>query len=547
MGVVVDFMAAVKSRGTDYQCTFSLVDPTYDGSGPNTGLRVRFFRSSLDELPKIRGTGDVVALRNVKIKDWQGMTMALSSFRTEWTVFPAGGIPEAPGCGTKLVPSFSSRKKQPAAVTEQLYAIRLCNMRDRSTFTAPIEPPNPSGQNFVRIATTTERPRNRFSLIKDLAVKDGKSYHDLVGQVVKTASANSNMLELYVTDYTPNENLWDYEWGRHESAGESLSRDGDEYGYAPARRANNTSKSWPGPFGKLTMLVTLFEPHASFARSQVKVGHNVYLRNTYIRNPEAGSLRIEGSIYTDKRYSERIDVSIIHNRDDERVQKMLERKRAYWKKAVRQQDAFFKDAQSMRKRQHDGDGEPGSKTKKKRGKARKEESRVVETGRDEVLGPNKHVKCSHPAMNTLSLSEVHHGLHRDTKTPGGQHYQLPFHNVRFRARDAECLVGMTAMNLRKNPEALEELRQKLFVLWGELEERKSSVASTSLALRERHPNVAMSGKPAASRASSLAFDCCLQEYGVRSNRPRRGREYKESDELWMGWERRFKMWGTTIK
>jgi len=63
---------------------------------------------------------------------------------------------------------------------------------------------------------------------------------------------------------------------------------------------------------------------------------------------------------------------------------------------------------------------------------------------------------------------------------------------------------------------LKALREKLFFLWGELEEDKKSGALAS-----------------GNQTKNKPFICCIQEYGVRD----------ESD----GWIRMHKMFSTTIK
>ena len=100
MGVVTDFLPPSRSRGTDLIFTFSIADPSYGGNYDD-GLRVRFFRPLASEMPAIRGTGDVVLLRSIKISEYHGMTIGLSNRVTSWVVFPAGSIPvKAPSSGT---------------------------------------------------------------------------------------------------------------------------------------------------------------------------------------------------------------------------------------------------------------------------------------------------------------------------------------------------------------------------------------------------------------------------------------------------------------
>jgi len=63
IGVVSDVMVPGKTQGTDYQMTFTLLD---NSTLPN-GLRVKFFRKNLFDMPAIQSIGDVVVLRKIKV------------------------------------------------------------------------------------------------------------------------------------------------------------------------------------------------------------------------------------------------------------------------------------------------------------------------------------------------------------------------------------------------------------------------------------------------------------------------------------------------
>lgn len=63
MGMVSDRMPASHTRGTDVQMTFVLID----NSVLQHGLRFKFFKKTVDELPHITQRGDIVLLRKVKV------------------------------------------------------------------------------------------------------------------------------------------------------------------------------------------------------------------------------------------------------------------------------------------------------------------------------------------------------------------------------------------------------------------------------------------------------------------------------------------------
>lgn len=113
---------------------------------------------------------------------------------------------------------------------------------------------------------------------------------------------------------------------------------------------------------------------------------------------------------------------------------------------------------------------------------------------------------------------------------------------RKKANLGRQLVVFLFLSLRNNKEAFIRLQEKLCILWGDLDERKSE----GMDLQQKGP-------------SSLPFTCCIKEWGVRcacrtsvsshddddSDRdcavvgPEHNREC-------LGWERRFALFGTTI-
>lgn len=367
IGVVTDVRAPCRSKGTDWVCTFSISDPTYDDS--EEGLLVRFFRPMEMELPRIQGTGDVVILRNIKIKEWSGRTMAMSGKTTSWAVFASDSVPEKAPPRFQL--AFVKDPRAPAPLpTEMEYAIFLCNSRDRSTFRKTSEPYSagadvllPQTDSIIQ-ASTSRLSRDKFSTIKDVQVDN---YYDLVGQVVKIYPSNGNV-ELYISDYTTNSQLYNYVWGY--PAGQDVgSREGDEFGYAPH---NSDNRKWPGPFGRLTLTVTLWPGHCYFAQSNVKENHFVYLRNVLIRKSRDRK-KIEGSMHTDRKYPDRVNISIIKDHgDDDRVKSVLRRKLEYSEKFKAQSHRFINEARGQ-KRKLGNSGKPISKAQAKKQKKQQRE------------------------------------------------------------------------------------------------------------------------------------------------------------------------------
>ena len=342
MGVVIDFLPPKRSRGSDIMCSFSILDPTY-ARYDNTGLKIRFFRPSETELPAIQRTGDILLLRFLKISNWSGMTVGLSSRGTSWTVFPAASIPRGIQTSQQALKHIKEPRAPIPSYPEMHYAVNLHEGSSSMTFVEASPSLFQSSPISVPGGPNTAGPawKDKFALIRDIGCD---SFHDLVGQVIKIYPHNDRV-ELYVTDYTSNNLLWNYEWGEDDVDGSG--REGDAYNYVP--RAS-TNKKWPGPFGKMTLTVTLWPPHAYFSRQNVKEGDYVHLRNVRIKFSRDSKL--EGVLHSDQRYPDRIDVTILkNNENDDRVKDLLRRKREYSKRFQKSSEDFVAEVRGLKRKE----------------------------------------------------------------------------------------------------------------------------------------------------------------------------------------------------
>ena len=371
IGVVTDYLPPSRSRGTDWMCTFSIADSTLGGF--DNGLKVKFFRPMETELPAIRGTGDVVLIRNIRVRPWSGMTLALSNHISTWVVFPAGLIPEkAPPSDFVQLKHIKESRATAPTTSEMLYVISLCNSRDRNAYPTPMDPLVTSTpvSSHMTLPPTSIR-RDKFSLIKDVQIE---YFYDLIGQVVKIFPGSGNT-DLAITDYTSNNLLYNYEWDQDE-VNESISN-GDSHGYT----SRTSAKKWRGPYGYMTLNVTLWPPHSYFAQVSIKEDDYVHVRNVRIKLNSNG--KVEGSLHTDRRQSDRIDITPLTELTDERVKDLLRRKLEYSKRFNSQREAFIKEARAA-KRKHDGEGEVLSKNQaKKRRKQEREKREKIELAKPE--------------------------------------------------------------------------------------------------------------------------------------------------------------------
>ncbi|KAH8891387.1 hypothetical protein GQ53DRAFT_746904 [Thozetella sp. PMI_491] len=118
--------------------------------------------------------------------------------------------------------------------------------------------------------------------------------------------------------------------------------------------------------------------------------------------------------------------------------------------------------------------------------------------------------------------------------------------------EGQCLTGLDAVDLRADQHALERLREKMFTLWGDLEEHKARDVARQERERSRRPGerpaldsdgeeeVSEEGRRA---VSNTPFACCIREFGVRVPEEDPG---KADAGEGMRWQRVFGLFGTKI-
>lgn len=128
---------------------------------------------------------------------------------------------------------------------------------------------------------------------------------------------------------------------------------------------------------------------------------------------------------------------------------------------------------------------------------------------------------------------------------------------------AQCLLNLDASDLHQDEDTLDILRDRLFLLWGELEEKKSigednkrraarvALANTNLNRPPSHSSDDESTAPQeqeeaelrSSQISNLPFSCCIRQYGVkvREEDPAKADAGKGKR-----WQRMFGLFGTKI-
>ncbi|KAN0069345.1 hypothetical protein V8E54_012360 [Elaphomyces granulatus] len=608
IGVVADALPKALSSGSSFMVTFTIKDSDFDGESWD-GLKVKYFNNKEDRVPDVQ-QHDVILLRNLRVRPFQQALIGVASQydNVAWAIFRQGS-------DSRFSPPICSPGSAEPTFQEKAYANSLLNalggLRARQSPLNTSKPQVTAAQTSSRSSTSLST-RNKFSLIKDVGPQ---TFADLIVLVVKTFPESGKFL-LYVTDYTVNKSLFNY----HDSVAdeEDQTLEGDEYGYI-----SRPKKHWQGPFGQMTLQVTLWEPHSYFAQKNVKENDILLLSNVHIKfGREHG--RLDASIHTDRRYPDKICVKVVDQYDEPRVKELLKRKREYWKRVKADSAQATKDFGDSR----EGPQECTKKAKKRR----REQQQKKEAKRDEdqaEIGTsfrvhrnelNKNVKAQHPGIPPRSLLDILTNESHDNVSPDGIAYKLPFQNIYYKAtvcvidffppnlvdfavacnpeyamlsdsdsddneedsdssdpvlsrsrsrrrriwewrfcllvedakpappsqpkerlklfvsgNDAVHLLKLDAVDLRKDEARLRDLREKLFIMWGNLEELKRSSSGSCVDRKQLR---------------ALPFTCCIKEYGVKCL------EHADSDatmtdeqkghECRFGWERKFAMFGTTI-
>ncbi|KAF4975067.1 hypothetical protein FZEAL_8103 [Fusarium zealandicum] len=635
VGVVVDYRAPIPTRGNDWKCQIRLYDASVQDDN-ELSICLNIFRPK-NEMPTA-GCGDVMLIRSVKVQKYQTeMPSLLTNYETRIAVYTASKIPKPPvGASCALLPPPRPKDRRPDD-KENTFVSQMYHSVDKGRV--------PGEHEFENMVLVSSNVRDKFSVLQDVSV--GRFY-DIVAQVVKAPYDAGDKMTLWVTDYTENSTFYHYAYNPLNA---SEGPDGDPWNYTAKYTKPASSSDWPGPFGKLCMQVTCWEPHATAIReTEVFSGTWVMMRNVQIKLGHNGSNQ-EGFIREDRGASGlKIGIYSLNPAEDPEninphLKEALRRKRDYERMRKSQLKDINEASKAGQKRKAElaSEAEPKLNSRSKRNKKRAK-ARHIEPS-DERPPPvgdlNSNVKCENQDKPTSLVAEMAEIVHHQSAIDGQDvRLKLPFVNTNYRAnvrvvnffpsklvnfavpkkeseydalsddggesvssndtededgtentmevftatrrwewrfylevedaavpnkqkkqrmwvavdnQAAQCLLKLDASNLRHDKQKVEALRNKLFILWGDLEEHKSREREKQREALEkarkggppRHSPEGDEAGPETSKAqvANRPFSCCIQQYGVKVQETDPAKADAGNGRRW---QRMYRLFGTLV-
>ncbi|KAJ4984372.1 telomere-binding alpha subunit central domain-containing protein [Stagonosporopsis vannaccii] len=554
LGVVVSVQDPRKTKGTDWKVDFTIQDDfSASAVGGSSSMGCRVFRPSEASLPKIKGAGDIVILRNFKLNAWQGRMDCVSNPRSDILVFHADKIPvpelsQAYLLGTQRLPYHTLAGAREPTSAEQKAVLVLKHSSSGSAQDV---------RQYASTALLNPTTRRKEALIKDLTFNQ---FYDIDVQVLTLYYTNYGTVDLKVTDYTANKELYMYADPDHEP--DMVFK-----------------REWPGPYGQVTLQVRLYEPHATWARENLTKGDFVHLRNVHTKLSPANFL--EGVIHADRQMPNQIDVrKISHSSVTEEIDK---RRETYEQQRSNRGTVHLVNA--PRKSSAKVSAKKKAEKRDRQRQAKAAELKEIEEKQEkwEVArsGINPNILAAFTEKQRSTISEILNNPHLQKMTVTKYNpFTLPFVNCRHRSRvrvvdffppeleyftysnkarwewgfvllledanvprdtvpqqlrvivnnDAAQHLGLPhAIDLKAEPRILAQLKELLFILWGNLAELKDELRARSLDLPL---------PPGDNRLDNRPFDCIIEEYG---------HEVPVTEENPTGYQRLHKLALTTIR
>ncbi|RDA82639.1 hypothetical protein CP532_0927 [Ophiocordyceps camponoti-leonardi (nom. inval.)] len=592
VGLVLDVRDPIPTKGSDWKCEYRLYDKSLEDGVDS--LAVTIFRPK-DNMPADASLGDVVAVFGAKVQCRYGDMSLISNHTTVLHIYDHSKIPEPPlDALIALQPSIMRAARAPTP-EEALFVSVLYKTINRNRL--------PSRAAFEAQKAQSVNIKNKFSELRN--VREGV-YVDVLVEIVKAPYDEYEKCSIWVSDYTENDLF---------------------YNIAFSGEGSDESR----PYGKQSMQITCFEPHASFVRDeQLAVGSWIYVRNLHIRLGRNGS-NLEGNLHGDEKNLAKVNIEpVVVNQDsasnNPQLKAALRRKLYYKKDKKTQRREINEAADAGRKRKAQTEQSTVQKTNSKQRRKIGREKKLKEVEQEDVLDAlpdlNKQVKCENSNKALSSLSQVMQPVFYETTIDDEPvKVQLPFVNANYRTvvrvinfepsqlerfahprprsdtdllpdREADshsssseqdededantvwewcfsleleevidndgqqspktmwvlvdnhagqCLLNLDAADLSRDDRLLQDVRQRLSILWGE---RGDAKVRAQQARRLQDCNAPPSDTPPVlDLASPLPFSCCLRQYAVTVAEPDAQKADAGDGKRW---ERVFGLFGTRI-
>ncbi|POS87562.1 hypothetical protein EPUL_000914 [Erysiphe pulchra] len=433
IGFIKDFRPPFRTQGTSWKCTMDIVD--HSVREINAGLQLNIFWPEA-KMPSTPSFADVIIVSQAKTQTHGGYLSLLASNITYIFILPANEIPKNTNEAAKLKNSWISysnhrssntRKLTAPSVSETRHAITMNNKRnDIIALTARSE--------FDFRGDSMKNTKEKFGLVKDVKVG---FFYNIIGEVRRFWPSSDACVTVYLSDYTANSRLFDYDMA-NESL-ESYDQDGDEFNYTSALKKKT---KLPGPYGKLVIQITFWDEDAAFIRDHVECGHWLYIKN--IRMKVSQNDLLEGVVHSEegKIHIQNVKSGSCPVEINKRLKTALQRKQAWWNNFEQnliseKKKQSIENIQSKRKYDDENENELLA-SRKKNGKQRRKESKAEaekngarkDAKSAACLELNENVQDIYPEQMVIPLRTVL--MNSQLSKPGSDIVYAPFSNFKYR-------------------------------------------------------------------------------------------------------------------
>ncbi|RKF58981.1 putative telomere-binding alpha subunit central domain-containing protein [Erysiphe neolycopersici] len=321
IGFINNFRPPIKTQGTSWKCTLDIVDHSIRER--KTGLDINIFWPEA-RMPSTPSFADVIIVSQAKTQTHGGYLSLVASFKTHIFILPANEIPKKTNDAAKLKNSWisysydrgsSNRKSTAPSVSETRYAISMNNKRNDITALTV-------RSGFDSRSDSMRNAKEKFGLVKDVKVG---FFYNIIGEVRRFWPSSEACATVYLSDYTANNQLFEYDMANESP--DSYDLDGDGFNYTSALKKKTKI---PGPYGKLIIQITFWDEDAAFIRDHVGCGHWLYIKN--IRFKIGQNDLLEGVVHSEegKIHIQNIKIGSCPLEINKRLKTALQRKQAWW-------------------------------------------------------------------------------------------------------------------------------------------------------------------------------------------------------------------------